>query len=141
MKKKGIEKQLFIVKESIVFIDLLQNLSRLVQETLQKYHRDISWLQFARYEGPGYRFLDHKTRQWHLLEDIAQKAAAASDGFTIGQTIDILSELVNTTVKETILLHELRLITQLSSKEGVYIEKYRIELIILKQRQKVFSVH
>lgn len=89
---------LFIVKEAKSKVQLSRDLALMVRNKSKLLKKPIAWFQFAKKDQERWIFLEHKERQWEILNSIVSEVSSKYKDYTEGQISDILSELVNTQV-------------------------------------------
>lgn len=119
-------KNSFLIKvrrEDLVFLSRLYGVTKKILNSMGK---SFNWLQFARKKRRTFRFLPNKVKQWNTLIKIAMGFSKKYPYFNQGQVVDLLSELVNLSVKSYIggVKNDLP-----KSKERIYIAKKMIEIV------------
>lgn len=74
---------------------LLKNIRKELKNSAERLGKSISWFQFAKKTKYGYRFLKNKEKQWEVLKELAVHLAKKHRSYTIGEIVDIVSEMVN----------------------------------------------
>lgn len=119
------------VKQSIKEGKLLRDIIKELQREMKKTKKELRWFQFAKKTQYSWKFLKNKEKQWEILGEIAKKISKKYTKYTNGEIVDLISELVNTQVKDDIMTHGLKVKKQLSPKEKIYLEKLLIEVVNL----------
>ncbi len=119
-------KQILLVKEKIDYLELLKELASEAHKAVQLLGKDFAWLQFARKGINGYTFIENRERQFQILEKVAFKTSKNYQSYPLGVNIDLLSYLVNTTIRDEIFTHALKPHPQLNAVEKEYLNKQLI---------------
>jgi hypothetical protein len=121
--------QTFVITQENSLRKLYRELSHCTDSKLQDIGKDYVWIKFATREGDRYHIHDNKEEQWELLYEIALEVSNKTSDFRLGQVVDCLSELVNTTVSDVLKIHGLRRHHMLTNEEVDYTQKQLIELV------------
>lgn len=95
--------KVLLTREKQTFFDLLTALSEESNKAVKTRGRSLQWLQFATCHGSCYRMLENKDEQWEILQQIVDKVSWCHPQYTEGEIVDLLSQLINTTVGQSIL--------------------------------------
>ncbi|MGD9129337.1 MAG: hypothetical protein PVJ09_02540 [Candidatus Woesebacteria bacterium] len=122
-------KQPLFIKEKTHLLDLLKDLGETTEQALALRQQDANWLQFAKRKDHGYKFLEGKEEQVQFLEDIAKEVSARHENYSLNQVVDILSNLVNTTVRDAVFLAGLIIAESLLEHELNHLERQLIQVV------------
>lgn len=120
-------KNLVIVKVKKEEERLMTDIYKKAKKTTEGMKKELKWFKFAKKSKCGYKFLGNKEAQWEKLKLIAQDISRSYKSYTMGQIVDIISELVNTTVSEYINLKKRNFKKRLQEKK--YLESLLIEVV------------
>ncbi len=113
----NMKNQILLAKTTVKELNLLIDMYISLKKEAEKRKKPIFWFRYAKRGIYSYRFLKNKSEQWDLLEQIAVSLGKKYKNFTTGEIVDIISELVNNTVKDSVLEQGRRLIKNLLLSE------------------------
>lgn len=105
-------KHTFFIKADFTFVDLLEDIAQFAKE--------FTGLRFARHTLHGYKFFRKNQSKEQVLNKIVQKSQEKYPQFSTAMLVDVISELVNTTVKDDIKNHGMQLSPKLDEKGKSY---------------------
>lgn len=120
-------KYTFFVKADSNFVSLLEDISQIAKELTVKKGVTVDFLKFAKRAALGYVFFKKKKSQEDLLNEIVQKSLEKYPGYTTAQIAELISELVNTTIKDAIITEGLRISPSIDAKVIVYGKMHLIQ--------------
>lgn len=122
-------KYTFLVKEKLNRILILRDISSIAKEKVLHKGKDLDWLKFAVRTKVGYMFLANKEDQYNVLQEISHAVSRLYPDYPIGKIADMVSELVNTTVKDAIDLYNLGIGGNLSLPQKGFLKKQLISVV------------
>ena len=87
--------------------EVIKDLLLVSEDIVQKQQKDLSHLRFARPTKSGWSFFKKKTIPWETLEEISHTVAAKHPHCGKSLVAHLLSEIVNLTKKDDLLLRTL----------------------------------
>jgi len=114
-------------------VETLRTINDLAKTVVAKKGKTLSWLRFAKKNSTGgFSFIPHKEPQWSALEKLAEKISILYPDKRSGEIVDLISELVNTTVSDCLSGAWATDLIKLSSKERKYLHQTLISLVGLE---------
>lgn len=122
-------KQIFFIKANASFVCLIQDISAVAKDTAVKGRKKVSELRFAQRTQYGYRFLKNKLPEKQILMEVTNRISRKYPQYSSSYLIDLISELVNITVHEAIIMQGKQAIAmQLPEREKKYLKQHLLSI-------------